>query len=199
MKRMTMWLATMGVALLLSSGVAFALTVNCTAGRGCVGTDAPDVLNGSVGGDDMDGRQAGDDLFGNEGGDWMSGDAYAPTDTLTDGDDDIAGGTGDDGMVGYGGADGLSGGDGHDFIDARENSNNPGEDTVTGGASNDFIDAIDGTSDTINCGAGTRDRVFYDKNLDTLQRCELARTTYPEQYFKAASGTSRKVDTLRAR
>jgi hypothetical protein len=34
-------------------------------------------------------------------------------------------------MVGYGGDDLLSGGARGDFIDAIENSNNPGEDTVS--------------------------------------------------------------------
>ena len=190
----------MGMALCLSAGVAFALTVDCTAGRGCVGTDGPDTLNGSAGGDDMDGRQDGDDLFGNDGSDWMSGDAYAPADTSTDGDDRILGGIGGDGMVGYGGDDQLSGGEGRDFIDARENSDNPGEDTVTGGRSNDFIDAIDQTRDTINCGAGTRDAVFYDKNLDTIDRCEDARTSYPEEeFFKATYAASGRVNDLRAR
>jgi Ca2+-binding RTX toxin-like protein len=200
MRRLTVLLAMMGLALLTSASVAFALTVDCTAGRGCVGTEAPDTLNGSAGSDDMDGRQAGDELFGNDGSDWMSGDAYAPTDTLTDGDDDILGGTGNDNMVGYGGADKLSGGDGGDGIDAQENSKNPGEDTVAGGASNDFIFAIDQTRDTINCGAGTKDRVYYDKNLDTLEKCEVARTRYPEDgFFKGSSASAERVTGVRAR
>jgi hypothetical protein len=200
MRRLTVLLATMGLALAMSASVAFALTFDCTAGRGCVGTDAPDTLNGSAGSDDMDGRQAGDELFGNDGGDWMSGDAYAPADTSTDGDDRISGGIGGDGMAGYGGADELSGGEGRDYIDAVEKSKNPGEDAVTGGGSNDFIDAIDQTRDTINCGAGTRDRVYYDKNLDTLQKCEVAKTAYPEEgFFKGTSATVGNGSALRGR
>lgn len=199
MRRLAVLLATMGLALFTSAGVAFALTLDCTANRGCVGTDLPDTLNGSSGSDDMDGRQADDDLFGNDGSDWMSGDAYAPTDTSTDGNDNISGGIGNDSMVGYGGADDLSGGDDSDFIDAIENSDNPGEDTVTGGGSNDFIFAIDQTKDTINCGAGRRDRVYYDKNLDTLQKCEVARTTFAEEFFKGTSATVGKVNNSRER
>ncbi len=188
MKRLSLLLTMMATALLLSASVAVALTVDCTAGRGCFGTDDPDTLNGSVGHDDMDARQAGDRLFGNDGHDWMSGDAYGPTDSSTDGDDRIFGGAGSDGMVGYGGDDLLSGGDGHDYIEAVENSDNPGEDTVRGGANDDFVYAIDKTKDTINCGAGTRDRVYYDKNLDTVERCEVARTKLPEEeFFGAAS------------
>ena len=187
MRRLTLLFATMGMALVLSTGVAVALTVDCTAGRGCVGTDDPDTLNGSIGNDDMDGRQAADKLFGNDGHDWMQGDAYAPTDTSTDGNDRVFGGAGFDGVVGYGGDDLLSGGARGDFIDAIENSDNPGEDTVRSGAGNDFIDAIDKTKDTLDCGIGTKDRVFYDKNIDTVENCEIARTQYPEEFFGAAS------------
>jgi hypothetical protein len=194
MRRLTLLFATMGMALVLSTGVAVALTVDCTAGRGCVGTDDPDTLNGSIGNDDMDARQAGDELFGNDGHDWMQGDTYAPTDTSTDGDDRVFGGAGFDGMVGYGGDDLLLGGASGDFIDAIENSDNPGEDTVKGGRGNDFVDAIDKTKDTINCGNGTKDRVFYDKNLDTVENCEIARTQYPEESFGAASAVAEEMD-----
>jgi hypothetical protein len=190
MKRLTLLLTMMALALLLSASVAFALTVDCTAGRGCFGTDDPDTLNGSAGGDDMDARQAGDRLFGGGGHDWMSGDTYGPADTSTDGDDRVLGEAGSDGLVGYGGSDVLSGGDGRDYLYAVENSKNPGEDTVRGGPSNDFIDAIDKTKDTIDCGTGTRDRVYYDKSLDTVEKCEIARTQYSDEEFRVATSTA---------
>jgi hypothetical protein len=82
-------IATMGMALMLSAGVALALEVNCTAGRGCVGTDDPDTLIGSIGNDDIDFRQVADELFGNNEHDWMQGDASAPADSSTDGDDRV--------------------------------------------------------------------------------------------------------------
>jgi hypothetical protein len=103
-------------------------------------------------------------------------------------DDRMFGGAGFDGMIGYGGDDLLSGGARGDFIDAKENSENPGEDTVRGGRGRDFIDAIDETKDTINCGKGIKDEVFYDENLDTVENCEIAMTQYPEE-----------TNTLRAR
>jgi hypothetical protein len=84
-------------------------------------------------------------------------------------------------MVGYGGDDLLTGGSGRDYIDAVEKSDNPGEDTVKGGRENDFIDAIDKTNDTINCGKGTVDSVFYDSGFDTVENCEEARTLYPDE------------------
>lgn len=200
MKLLSVLFTTMAAALLLSAGVAFALTVDCTAGRGCFGTDDRDTLNGSAGNDDMDARQADDRLFGAGGHDWMSGDAYGPTDSSTDGDDRVFGEAGSDGMAGYGGGDLLSGGDGRDFVYAVENSNNPGEDTVRGGADSDFIDAIDETRDTIDCGAGARDRVYYDKNLDTVERCEIARTEYPqEEFFGATPAMAGEANTSRAR
>lgn len=199
MKRLTLLLTMMALALLLSASVAFALTVDCTAGRGCFGTDDPDTLNGSVGSDDMDARQANDRLFGGDGHDWMSGDAYGPTDTSTDGDDRVIGEAGSDGIAGYGGGDVLSGGDGRDYLFAVENSKNPGEDTVRGGPGNDFIDAIDKTKDTIDCGTGTRDRVYYDKNLDTVERCEIERTQYPGEEFLATLAVDEEANTSRAR
>lgn len=199
MKRLTLLLTMMALALLLSTSVAFALTVDCTAGRGCFGTDDPDTLNGSVGSDDMDARQANDRLFGGDGHDWMSGDTYGPTDTSTDGDDRVIGEAGSDGIVGYGGSDVLSGGDGRDYLYAVENSKNPGEDTVRGGPSNDYIDAIDKRKDTIDCGPGTRDRVYYDKNRDTVERCEIERTQYPEEQFLATSATDEEANTSRSR
>lgn len=199
MKRLTVLHTTTALALLLSASVALALTIDCTAGRGCFGTDAPDTLNGSAGDDDMDARQAGDDLYGGDGHDWMSGDTYGPADSSTDGADRVFGGVGSDGMVGYGGGDLLSGGDGRDYLYAVELSNGPGEDTVKGGRSNDYIDAIDKTRDAIDCGAGTKDRVYYDKDLDTIKGCEIARIRYPEEASLGSSAASKGVNTSRSR
>ena len=199
MKRLTVLLTITALVSLLSASVAFALTVDCTAGRGCFGTDEPDTLNGSAGGDDMDARQAGDNLYGGEGQDWMSGDTYGPADSSTDGEDRMFGGAGSDGMVGYGGGDLLSGGIGRDYIYAVEHSNGPGEDTVRGGSGDDFIEAIDKTKDTIGCGAGAKDRVYYDKGLDTIQGCEIARVRYQEETFLASSAAAKDVNTSRSR
>lgn len=199
MKRLAVLLTITALASLLSAGVAFALTVDCTSGRGCSGTDGPDALNGSSGYDDMDARQAGDSLYGNEGPDWMSGDTYGPADSSTDGEDRMFGGAGSDGMVGYGGGDLLSGGIGRDYLYAVEHSNGPGEDTVRGGKGDDFIEAIDKTRDTIDCGAGEKDRVYYDKDLDTIEGCEIARVRYPEEAFRASSDAARDVNTSRSR
>jgi hypothetical protein len=209
MKRLTLLLATMGMALLLSAGVAVALDVNCIAGRACVGTDSPDTLNGSTGDDHMDARQDDDKLFGNERHDFMSGDALEADEarSLTDGNDILKAGPGFDELVGYGGDDELSGGDNGDFVFAEESSKNQGEDVVRGGRGNDFILARDGVKDTISCGKGNTDIVFFDKGgTDTVaNNCEY-KNKYPdfEEFSSATSSTpervsAEKLNTLRAR
>lgn len=211
MRRLTLLLATMGVALLLSAGLAFAATYDCTAGRACVGTEGPDTLNGSSGGDPyMDGRQDDDDLFAN-GGEYayLQGDAFdAPdNDTTTDGDDLLKGGPGYDEMAGFGGDDTFSGGARGDFIFAEETSENKGEDTVNGGRGNDYIEARDEVRDTIDCGMGTMDVAFFDKGgIDTVKNCEYKNKwpDFEEFSGSAASSKSAKADTekvnaLRAR
>jgi Ca2+-binding RTX toxin-like protein len=207
MRRLTLLLATMGIGLLLIAGVAFADTINCIAGRGCVGTDGPDLLTGSGGGDDMDGRQDSDRLIGNEGSDWMLGDAYAApnNDTSTDGNDFINGGPGFDGLAGLGGDDLLRGGDRSDYIFAEESSVNEGEDTVYGSMGNDYIEAKDRVKDTINCGGGTRDIVFFDTGgVDTVTNCEYKNPDFQEFSVASASSTpakvsAKKLNALRAR
>ena len=209
MRRLTLFLATMGVALLLSAGLAFAATYDCIAGRACVGTDGPDTLNGSSGYDYMDGRQGDDRLFGNERSDFMSGDAFdAPgNDTSTDGDDLLRGGPGWEEMVGYGGDDRLYGGLQGDFIFAEETSANEGEDTVYGNEGDDIIFARDGVKDAIDCGRGKTDIAFFDKgSIDTVSNdCEY-KNKWPdfEEFAGSAASKSAKADTekvnaLRAR
>jgi len=211
MRRLTLLLAAMGTALLLITGVALADTFDCFANRGCVGTDGPDTLNGSGGGDDMDARQDDDELFGNEGDDFMRGDAsVAPdgingTSTLTDGNDLLKGGPGFDVLVGYGGNDELGGGRSGDFIFAEESSLNEGEDIVNGGRGNDFIEARDGVKDTINCGRGKFDVAFFDTGgIDTVVNCEFENPDFEGFSSSAAPSVSAKmsadkVDALRAR
>jgi Ca2+-binding RTX toxin-like protein len=211
MRRITLLLAAMGTALLLSAGLALAATYDCFAGRACIGTDGPDTLIGTSSWDYMDGRQGDDRLFGNERGDEMSGDAWdAPVNgTSTDGDDLLRGGPSWDFMAGYGGDDELYGGLGGDFIFAEEASANGGEDTVYGSKGNDYIEARDETKDAIDCGRGNTDVAFFDKGgIDTVSdNCEY-RNEWPdfEEPSSAAASSSaadkvgaKKLDALRAR
>ena len=202
-------LATMGLALLVVSGVAIADAFDCTAGRACIGTEGADTLRGSGGSDYMDARQDDDELRGYEGHDFMSGDAFdAPdNDTSTDGDDFLRGGPGFDEMGGYGGDDELFGGTQGDFIFAEEASENKGEDVVYGRSGNDFILARDRVKDTIDCGPGDFDIAFFDKGgVDKVAKdCEY-KNTFPGGQFSGASAPSmpervsaQKLDALRAR
>ena len=209
MRRLTLLLVATGTALLMSAGLAFAATYECTSGRACIGTEGPDTLNGSSGIDPyMDGRQGDDELFANEGEyAYLQGDAFdAPdNDTSTDGDDLLMGGPGFDEMAGFGGSDELYGGDRGDFIFAEESSAKPGEDIVKGGRGADFIIAVDETKDTIGCGKGKNDVAFFDEGIDVVaDNCEHRNPDFEEFSRSAASSTSaaahaEKVSALRAR
>ena len=205
MKRLTLLLAAMGMSLLLSAGLAFAATYDCTAGRACIGTEDPDTLNGSSGADPyMDGRQGDDELFANDGQyAYLQGDAFDPpnNETSTDGDDILHGGPGWDSMAGLGGADTYYGRAKSDYIFAEESSENKGEDIVYGNRGNDWIEAMDETKDTIDCGGGTRDVVFFDKGIDTVANCEYKN---PDFFGVASFSTTKnvaaeEVSALRAR
>jgi hypothetical protein len=95
----------------------------------------------------------------------------------------------------------LFSGPGQDFIYAVENSKNRGQDTVKGGRDNDFVAAIDKTRDVLDCGGGSRDWVYYDKNADRVENCEIKRTKLPKEegFGTASSGMAEKVHTDRAR
>jgi Ca2+-binding RTX toxin-like protein len=203
-------LAAMGMVLLLSAGLAFAATFDCTANRACIGTDDDDTLNGSNGVDPvMEGRQGDDELFANDGEyAGMEGDAFDPAnnDTSTDGDDILHGGPGWDYMAGFGGADTYSGGRRGDYIFAEESSVNMGEDIVHSGRGNDWIEAMDETKDTIGCGAGKHDVVLFDEGLDEVNSttCEHKNPDFSGGIGVASSTTAENVDAeevsaLRAR
>ena len=204
MRRLSLLLAIMGMALVVITGVAIADTVNCISHRACIGTDGPDTLYGSSSWDDMDARQGNDEMYGHEGFDFMSGDAYDARDTSTDGNDRIAGGQNYDEMYGYGGNDRFLGRSGGDYIFAEESSENEGVDRVGGNEGNDYILARDGVKDTIRCGPGENDWVYFDKGgIDTVaDSCERKRGGV----YSAASSSgateevsANELDALRAR
>jgi Ca2+-binding RTX toxin-like protein len=194
----------MGMALVAITGVALADTIDCFSNRACIGTNGPDTLNGTSSWDQMDARQGNDVLYGHERYDFMTGDAYDAHDTSTDGNDRIAGGQNGDEMYGYGGNDRFLGRSGGDYIFAEESSENEGEDRVGGHEGNDWILARDGVKDTIACGPGRYDTVFFDNSgIDTVaDNCERKRGGV---YSAASSsGTTEEVsakelEALRAR
>ena len=193
----------MGMSLVAITGVALADTFNCFANRACIGTDGPDTLYGTSSYDNMDARQGNDVMYGHEGWDFMSGDAYDARDSSTDGNDRVGGGKSFDQLVGYGGNDKLLGRSGGDYIFAEESSENPGKDVVQGNEGNDEILARDGAKDTIGCGTGKHDTVYYDEGIDTVSSsCERKRGgVYSAASTSGASErvSAKELEALRAR
>jgi hypothetical protein len=176
MKRILVAMTLMGAALVMAAGVGWAATVNCQIGVDCEGTEEPDHLIGTNKADFMNAKQDHDLLVGFRRADEMVGDnpQRGGADTLTDGDDELIGYRGPDTLIGFGGSDFLRGGRGDDLIEATEQSDNPGEDTVRGSRGQDFILAEDGFKDTIFCGRGVKEEVFFDEGLDVVaDNCEL--------------------------
>jgi Ca2+-binding RTX toxin-like protein len=74
MRKTVLLLAAMVTALVLVSGVAWAVTKDCTARADyCIGTNERDILNGSEERDRIFGLDANDKLFGNGGNDSLLG------------------------------------------------------------------------------------------------------------------------------
>jgi Ca2+-binding RTX toxin-like protein len=107
-RRTIFLLATTALAVLLSSGVALALnTINCEgSGIRCVGTDRPDLMQGTAGIDAMYGRDKGDTLKGFGKGDALLGQK---------GDDTLLGGASQDFLIGGEDDDKLRGEDALDI------------------------------------------------------------------------------------
>jgi hypothetical protein len=191
MKKRTLLLLTgmTAAVLVLTAGVALAADPIFCSTNPCMGTDQDDDIRGTdnpetidaLGGNDEAFGAGGDDkVYGREGDDpRLAGDAQG--NEALDGSDEVYGGPGADSLYADGYSDLLSGGGGPDDIDARENASAgthvPGTDTVKGGGGNDSIYAIDGAVDHIDCGKGKRDEVFRDKGMDTIQNCEVRRTS----------------------
>jgi Ca2+-binding RTX toxin-like protein len=106
-------------------------------------------------------------------------------------------------MVGYGGNDKLLGRSGGDYIYAEESSENEGEDVVQGNEGNDWILARDGVKDTIGCGTGRYDAVYFDEGIDIVaSSCERKRGgAYSVASTSGASErvSAKELQALRAR
>jgi uncharacterized repeat protein (TIGR01451 family) len=111
-------------------------------------TPARDVRRGTRSGDRINGLEGNDVISGLSGADCLDGGG---------GNDRISGGDGNDVLDGGGGNDDLTGGS--------------GADTIRGGSGNDSVNAADGTTDTVDCGSGTGDKVRADRR-DRLRHCE---------------------------
>jgi Ca2+-binding RTX toxin-like protein len=129
--------------------------------------DGNDQLNGGDGNDKLYGQAGADALDGGNGDDALDGGS---------GDDVETGDAGNDTLTGGGGKDRLNGGDGSDMLDGGAGDDTltggPGTNIYKGGAGNDTIRAVNHKRDTIDCGAGRRDKVLADRK-DRVKRCEI--------------------------
>ena len=160
MRRTSLLLATMMLALLMASGVVIAKEIQGTRGDDTLTgtTTAGDTIYGFNGTDKISGRGGDDDLYGGQRTDLLIGGAD---------NDDLYGGDGNDELRGGAGDDDLYGGDGEDII-----TGNDGIDELSGGNNNDTINARDGGPDIVNCGGGLKDIVFFDPEDDVADDCE---------------------------
>lgn len=102
----------------------------------------------------------------------VAGAVLAEAKTCTPGD--CVGTRGADTLTGTGNSfsiNRIAGLEGNDTITGDDTSH-----TIYGDEDNDTIDVEENNfgADTVNCGPGTKDKVFFDKGLDTVSRnCEI--------------------------
>jgi hypothetical protein len=175
MRRVTLMLTAMALALLLASGVAWAVNK--------IGTDGPDTLRGTNGNDNLIGKGGNDRLFalngrdnllGGPGKDWV--DTH-PT-GFRSGDKNLQGGSGNDFVAGGRGSDNVLGDAGNDLLvdgPDREFS----LDKVSGGEGNDvfLVQNMPAAKDIARCGGGF-DRVLADRKDLVASDCERVRIVH---------------------
>jgi len=183
-RRLILLMAAMGATVLLVSGVAYALSVQCD-GTGdqdpdpgqCQGTDQNDVITGTAQRDVILALGGLDDVTALGGDDNVEGGR---------GGDDISGGVGADGLFGGGGPDDIRGGPGTTDASSPPNSftcnlslpdgsaastsgnqilfGDNGNDLLAGGRDNDLLGGGAGRNDLSGNGGGDCLILFGDEN-----------------------------------
>ncbi|MFV1627293.1 calcium-binding protein [Phaeobacter sp. JH203A] len=157
----------------INSGTLVVDAMNIAGGETPVGTEADDILTGTIGSDEV-ALSAGDDVF-------IAGQGDVGDDTIRggSGDDTINGGSGQDVLFGGSGADLLRGGWGADLLKGGRQADvlngAQGHDTIYGEGGADRLDGGSGNDrlvggsghDTILGGAGI-DRLFGGNGNDLL-------------------------------
>jgi Ca2+-binding RTX toxin-like protein len=175
MRRVALVLGAMALALLLASGVAWAVNK--------IGTDGPDTLWGTNKADHLIGKGGNDRLFalngrdnlqGGPGKDWV--DTH-PT-GFRRGDKNLQGGTGNDIVVGGRGSDNVLGDAGNDLLvdgPPREFS----LDKLSGADGTDvfLVQNVPAAKDIVTCGSGF-DRVLADRKDVVAPNCERVRIVH---------------------
>jgi Ca2+-binding RTX toxin-like protein len=172
MRRVTLMLTAMALALLLASGVAWAVNK--------VGTNGPDTLRGTNGDDNLLGKGGNNDkLFSLNGRDNLLGGAgkdclLCATRQFRGfaGDKNLLGGPGNDYVLAGKGSDSGVGGEGNDHLSDPGNREFS-KDRFSGGPGNDVIDVVQYRSarDLVVCGSGF-DRVVADSKDVVAPDCE---------------------------
>ena len=147
MRKATILLAVVALALVVGGGVTLADTIHCGGGK-CFGTDRADTIYGT---------NRHDAIFAKAGGDYVSG---------REGGDDLNGQGGNDRVFGGQGDDWVKGGDRKDIVKGDN-----GHDTLTGGSGDNVIRAGDGMRDLIICGNNSSNFIYYDPGLDRFKNC----------------------------
>jgi hypothetical protein len=150
-RRVTILLMLVAVAVVVGGGVALAKTIRCDGGR-CVGTNRADSMFGT---------NRHDAIFAKRGADFVAGRESA---------DNLNGQNGNDGVFGGLGDDWVKGGRHDDTV-----KGDLGNDRITGGPGRNTLRAGDGMRDLIICGDNSRNRIFYDPHLDRFKDCHFFR------------------------
>ena len=192
MKRILLVLAAMALALLLASGVAWAVTK--------IGTDGPDTLRGTHGDDNLIGKGGNDRLFSLNGRDTLLGGPgkdyviSGNEQRSGGGDKNLLGGPGNDIVLGGWGSDKVVGGEGNDLL-ADGRPRDVALDIVSGEAGTDVIFVASlrlkaSAEDIVTCGSGF-DRVHADTKDVVAPDCEkvvLFRGGTRSEYFDQLEG-----------
>jgi Ca2+-binding RTX toxin-like protein len=148
MKRLSIILAVMALALTMGAGVAYAANVQCDGGV-CVGTPEDDEITGSQQRDEIFGLEGDDDIRARGGFDVVKADGGR--DELRGGEqgDTLRGGAGRDIVIGGQGIDRMFGNANDDEIDAADNNR---DGLIDGGPGFDvcIIDFVD-RNETVDC------------------------------------------------
>jgi len=191
MRRSVVLVVAVVVSVLGASGVALAMTIDCTAGTPCNGTNNSDTINGTTDPDTMDGRAGNDLMRGKGGSDEMEGGKGA--DRVIggpDGDSVVWGGAqlgssvpftypdkSDDTAFGANGADLVYGGFGQGGVDHV--FGNDGSDTMIVAQRGFPFGNVKVTKEVVDCGAGD-DTVYRDKDKDVIaNNCEHKKSGFP--------------------
>jgi Ca2+-binding RTX toxin-like protein len=171
MRGVALVLGAMALALLLASGVAWAVNK--------VGTNGPDTLRGTNSADNLLGRGANDILLGRGGTDSLLGgpgkDIVLGGDKrrLSGGDKNLVGGRGNDAVIGGLGSDNILGEEGNDLVIDSGPVREVATDKLSAGDGNDVIAVVNRPAfeDIVTCGGGF-DRVLADRKDVFALDCE---------------------------